>query len=170
MNSKTLLGALVLAFASTSSHAGNIDINAFVTSPIEAIQYQTGRTQVAVGSTFTGANFHLVNANGVAQVMAFSVGIDLIVFGTVTPGNMTMISLQLLDSFDNSVSTGQREETIATVASGSGVFDVGSVPFSTAIYSFSPVLANVGTILPPEADGLTPVVERRRRWRARSLA
>jgi len=107
-----------------------------------------GRTQVAVGLTFSGANFHLVNANGVAQAEAFGVGIDLIAFGLAASpatGYVTSISLELFDSFGNSVFAGTHpNETIASVSSGSGFFDVSGIPFSTAVYSFSPVLANIG--------------------------
>src|SRR5262245_61525553 len=126
--------ALALAFASTAGHAGNLDINAFVTNgPIE-IPIQTGKTLVTVGSTFSGANFHLVNADGVAQAQAFGVGIDLIAFGLASPNTnyVASISLELFDSFGKSVFAGTLpdQQIIASVSSGSGFFEVDSIPFS----------------------------------------
>src|SRR5262245_56652347 len=163
MNSRALLGVLALAFASIPGHAENLDINASVTNG-GFTDIQVGRTQVAVGSTFSGTNFHLVNANGVAQAAAFLVGIDLIAFGyAASParGYVTSISLELFDSFGNLVFAGTKpNETIASVSSGSGVF-FDTPPFSTAVYSFNPVLANIGTILPPEADDLLPSIDLR---------
>jgi len=164
MNGRALLSALALAFASTLGHAQNLDIDASVTNG-DFTDIQVGRTQVAVGSTFSGANFHLVNTNGVAQAAGAFVNIDLIAFGLVaSPATnyVASISLELFDSFGNSVFAGTHpDELIASVSSSSGYFDISGIPFSTAVYSFSPALANVGTILPPEADGLLPSIDLR---------
>jgi hypothetical protein len=71
---------------------------------------------------------------------------------------VTSISLELFDSFGNSVFAGTHpNQTIAFGSDGSaGFFGIGGIPFSTAVYSFSPVLANIGTILTPEVPPANP--------------
>jgi hypothetical protein len=170
MNSRALLGALAfalaLAFASTPGHALNLDINASVTNGGPTSTVDTGLTQLAVGSTFSGANFHLVNANGVAQAAADDVTINLTFFGLAVsppPTNyVTSVSLELFDSFGNSVFAGTHpNQPISSDGDDFAgfFFGLGGIPFSTAVYSFSPVLANIGTIFsggtppaPPEIN------------------
>ena len=86
MNSRTV-GALALAsalaFASTPGHAIVVDINASVTNGVVG-NVDTGLTQLAVGSTFSGASFHLVNTDGVAQAEAVFVTMNFSQFGTPT--------------------------------------------------------------------------------------
>jgi hypothetical protein len=160
--SRTLVAgafASALALASTPGQALNLDIIASVTNGGSS-DLVTGLTQLAVGSTFSGGNFHLVNANGVAQAAANIVTIELAQFGLAasppTTNYVTSVSLELFDSFGNSVFAGTHpNETIASALDGlAGAFGISGIPFSTAVYSFSPVLTNIGTIetlpIPPE--------------------
>jgi hypothetical protein len=166
MNSRALLGALVLAlalaFASTPGHAENLDINASVTNGEGFTQVSTGLTQLAVGSTLSGANFHLVNASGIAQAAASIVSIELIAFGLAASppatNYFTSTSLELFDSFGNSVFAGTRPNEAIGAADGAPGFNTGGTPFSTAVFSFSPVFANIGTIPVPEAGNHSPAI------------